>query len=180
VTPAAEDKRKFLRAGLQPEHARAGVFRRHERSAADAARLLPGGGLVFQRNRHFSHAPSLSRLMQLLVRAPPAAVPVNPSVVGRGSDVAVASLRGAMTAQHPGRKHDDAANDSEHAIDRDAHDAEWNQEDPDDRVHDNRQEREWPAQYEDDAPDEKCSHNCRYDHRDNSFESPVYISPGIR
>jgi hypothetical protein len=51
----------------------------------------------------------------------------------------MASLRGAMTAQHPGRKHDDAANDPEHAIDRDAHDTEWKQKDPDDRVHDDRQ-----------------------------------------
>lgn len=51
----------------------------------------------------------------------------------------MASLRGAMTAQHSGRKHDDAANDPEHAIDRDAHDTEWKQKDPDDRVHDDRQ-----------------------------------------
>jgi hypothetical protein len=55
VTPAAHQKGKLLGSRLQPEDARAGVFCRDERLAANAARQVSGFGLVPQEYRYFSH-----------------------------------------------------------------------------------------------------------------------------
>ena len=45
-------------------------------------------------------------------------------------------MRGGLLAQQPDRKHDDPADKLEYAFDRDAHDTERKQENPDDRIHD--------------------------------------------
>jgi hypothetical protein len=67
-------------------------------------------------------------------------------------------LEGSRTAQEPGRKQHDAAYHPEHAVDRDAQDAERDQQNPDEWIQDQRQEGERPATHQQDAPDEKRPH----------------------
>jgi hypothetical protein len=67
------------------------------------------------------------------------------------------------TAQHPGRKHHDAAHQAEHAVNRDAHDAEGNQENPHEGVRHQRQNGQRPAKQQQKAPEEKLSHVLKYD-----------------
>lgn len=55
----------------------------------------------------------------------------------------------------PRRQRDDGAHESEHAIHGDSDEPERNQADPDQRISDERQHGERPAQHEEDAPEQK-------------------------
>ena len=78
-------------------------------------------------------------------------------------------IRPLQTAKHSRRKHHDAAYHAEHAVNGDADDAEWNQEDPDEGIYDQRQERERPAKQQQDAPEKKLPHVLKYDRLRNWF-----------
>src|SRR5436190_477223 len=78
-------------------------------------------------------------------------------------------IRPLETAEHSRRKHHDAAHHAEHAVNRDADDAERKQQDPDEGIHDDRQERERPTKQQEDAPEEKLPHVLQYDSRRKSF-----------
>ena len=79
-------------------------------------------------------------------------------------------LHGARTSQKPNRKHHDAAHQPQHAVNRNADDAERNENDPDDRVQDQGEDGERPAQDQQDAPEEKLSHVMKYDSGRNWFQ----------
>ena len=72
-------------------------------------------------------------------------------------------LEDSRTPQESGRKHHDAAHHPEHAVNRDTEDAERKKDDPDEWIHHQRQEGEWPAKHQQDAPDEKLPHAVNYD-----------------
>jgi len=74
-----------------------------------------------------------------------------------------ASLPDTRPEQQSGGKKDDAAHEGENAIDRDTHDPEGNEEDPDKRIEDQRRQSQWPAQHEQDAPEEELHHASRDD-----------------
>ena len=74
-------------------------------------------------------------------------------------------LQGAGTAQQSGRKQQDAAYHLEHPVNRHADDPERDQKDPDERVDDQRQQGDRPADHEQDAPQQEFRHTWEYDHR---------------
>jgi hypothetical protein len=78
-------------------------------------------------------------------------------------------IRPLETAEHSRRKHDNAAYHAEHAVNGDADDAERNQQNPDEGIYDQRQEREWPAKKQEDAPEKKFPHVLKYDPLRNWF-----------
>ena len=72
-------------------------------------------------------------------------------------------LDGSRTAQKPDWKQHDAAQQPEHAVNRNADDPEGNEKDPDQGIRDQRQDGERPAKNQQDAPGEERSHRLKYD-----------------
>ena len=79
------------------------------------------------------------------------------------SSVATGGLQGSWSAHQSGGKDDDAAQQAEHAVDRNAHEPKWNQEDPHERVDDECQESQRPAEHQQDAPKQELHHTSKYD-----------------
>jgi hypothetical protein len=84
----------------------------------------------------------------------------------------VAWLQGPRPTHYPHREHDDRAQQSEHAVDGNAQDPERDQEDPHERVDNQRQQRERPAEHEQDTPQQELHHTWQYDLPSNRFIDP--------
>ena len=65
--------------------------------------------------------------------------------------------------EHPRGEHHDASHETQHTLDRDTDQAEWNEEEPDDRVEHQRQQRERPADNQQQAPQQELHHTEQYE-----------------
>ena len=65
---------------------------------------------------------------------------------------------GPRAAKEPDREHKDRADESENAVDGDSHQAERQRQQPDERIKHQSQQRERPAQDEQDEPEKESSH----------------------
>src|SRR5258706_7466106 len=64
--------------------------------------------------------------------------------------------------QQAERKCDREINDLEHPVDRDAEDTERQLQEPDERIGDERQKGQGPAEYEENAPQKECEHEATF------------------
>ena len=76
---------------------------------------------------------------------------------------------GSAPIQEARRKHDDAAQQPEDAVDGDTHDPKRNQKDPDEGVDDQRHQSQRPAEDEQDAPEQELHHTEGYALASNRF-----------
>ena len=60
-------------------------------------------------------------------------------------------------------KKDDAAQQSEHPVDGNADDPKWKQQDPDERIEEKREQRQGPAEHEQDAPKQEFHRTRLYE-----------------
>jgi hypothetical protein len=101
-----------------------------------------------------------------------------PSIEDGLSSRADSGLKGLRTPKHSGRKHDEPAYHRKHALDGDAHDTEWNQKNPHDRVSDERQQRKGPAQHEQETPKHELHHIVRI--RSPATFVPAFVPAFVR
>src|SRR5260370_27735615 len=65
---------------------------------------------------------------------------------------------GPRTAKKPYREHEDGAEEAENSVDGDSHKADGQRHQPDERIQHKSKQRQWPAQDEQDDPQEESSH----------------------
>jgi len=75
------------------------------------------------------------------------------------------ALQGPRTAHQSRGKHHETAQQSEHAVHRNAYEPERNQKDPHERVDDECRQSQRPAEHEQDAPEQELHHIWTYDDR---------------
>jgi len=72
-------------------------------------------------------------------------------------------LERARSAEHPRGKHEEPAQQAEDPVNRDTDNPEWNQEDPDEGIEQQREQGKRPAEDEQNAPEQEFHHTGRYD-----------------
>src|SRR2546427_1827145 len=82
---------------------------------------------------------------------------------------AALTSQGSRSGCESQRKRHDAAEQFEHHVDGKPHQPEWKQQDPHERVDDQRQQGERPTQHEQDAPEQELRHTWTYDRRSDRF-----------
>jgi hypothetical protein len=72
------------------------------------------------------------------------------------------ALKRARAAEHSCGKHENRPQNAKRAADGDTDDAEWQQEQPDDRIKEQRQHGQRPADHQQDAPEKEFEHHSLY------------------
>jgi hypothetical protein len=85
----------------------------------------------------------------------------------------VGGLRRSRTSEQASRNHEDAAKKGENTVHRGSDDPEWEQEKPDNRVKEQRDQGQRPADHQQNAPEQKFEHGLKYVRRLNKLQAPA-------
>jgi hypothetical protein len=77
---------------------------------------------------------------------------------GNHDEASRSRVRVLDRSEKPSRQQDDSSYQLQDAIDRDTHDPEWQQEEPDQWIEHESRQRKGPAEDEENAPEQKFNH----------------------
>ena len=94
-----------------------------------------------------------------------------------GWALGLSGLKGSRSSHQPYGKHDDPAQQSEHAVDGNTDKAKRKQNDPDKGIDDQCQQGQRPAEHEQDAPKQKLHHTWQYERRTKQVPERHHSGP---